>query len=127
MKESYSIYNVLEAIRKRPGMYVGEIDLNYINSFIWGYEMAMDDAGVEDVSRPEFRKFHEFVRAKYNYYESTAGWANMIKAVVLGLNPETVCWEGYDSEMTIEQQKQALSKFYELLDEFKSMVPDARG
>lgn len=118
-KKKYSIYEALETIRKRPGMYVGDIDLNAINTYLAGYWMAMKDADINDVSNPEFHTFHEFVRARYNYDESTAGWANMIKAVVIGLDPEKIRWENYDKDMTFEQQKEALALFYQLIEEFK--------
>ena len=119
-KRKYSIYDALETIRKRPGMYVGDIDLNAINTYLSGYWMAMNDADFDDVSNPEFSKFHEFVRARFNYVESTAGWANMIKAVVIGLDSENIYWENYDKDMTFEQQNEALALFYKLIDEFKA-------
>jgi hypothetical protein len=118
-KREYSIYDALKTIRKRPGMYAGDIDLNAIKTYLAGYTMAMIDAELEDVSEPEFHSFHEFVRAKYNYFESTAGWANMIKAIVIGLEPENLVWEDYDKDMTFEQQKEALVLFYDLLEEFR--------
>lgn len=73
--------------------------------------MAMRDAGVEDVSTPDFDGFHEFVRERYNYFESTAGWANMIKAVVIGLDPNHIRWENYDHAMTFDQKKRRLICF----------------
>lgn len=100
-------------------MYIGDLDLDNLKTYIHGYQRAMDDAKINDVSTPEFHGLHEFVRKKYNYFESTAGWANMIKAVVLGLDPENISWESYDKNITFEQQKEALAKFYELLEEYK--------
>jgi len=106
-------------------MYVGNLgflDLNNFSTYINGYIRAMDDAEINDISSPEFHGFHEFVRSKFNYYEATAGWANMIKAVEIGLEPENIRWESYDKEMTFEQHKKSIIKFYELLDEYRSKL-----
>ncbi|MCW9016555.1 MAG: hypothetical protein OQJ89_06310, partial [Kangiellaceae bacterium] len=112
-KQSYSIYDVLATIERRPGMYVGEVSLYSLMTYLHGYEMAMRDAEVEDESQPKFQDFHEFVRSHYGYFESTAGWARMILAVTIGLNPKNVSWEGFDSDVTYEQHVESVKTFYE--------------
>lgn len=118
----YSIYNILTIIKKRPGMYVGEVSLRSIKVYLHGYEMAMMDAGVKDVSIPRFHDFNEFVREKYGYYESTAGWVNMILAVTIGLDPRNISWKTYGQAVTFEQHKKSVELFYQLLSEFCSKV-----
>ncbi len=118
--KTYSIYEVLERIEQRPAMYTGENTLSSIRSYLSGYRSAMMDMGIEDDSIPEFGNFHEFVRSHFNYYESTAGWMNMILAVAIGLKPESICWTGYDSNVTTEQHKEAIKLFYKLLKEFRT-------
>ena len=117
--DSYDIYNVLERVRKRPGLYIGEENLNSLLVYIGGYSGAMMDAKIACVSKPEFGGFHEFVREKYGYSESTMGWANMILASTLGLDPKNIRWENYDNDVSREQYKESINVFYKLLDEFK--------
>ncbi|WNB74442.1 hypothetical protein [Methylomonas koyamae] len=118
-KVNYSIYDILDRIEKRPGMYVGDVTLGNLMTYMHGYEMAMRDAEVKDVSIPEFHGFHEFVRKKFGYYESTAGWANMILAVTIGLSPKNIIWENYNVGVTYEQHIESVKTFYKLLNEFR--------
>jgi hypothetical protein len=119
-KANYSIYyDVLDRIEKHPGMYVGNVTLGNLMTYLHGYEIAMRDAEVKDVSIPEFHAFHEFVREKFGFYESTAGWANMILAVTIGLSPKNITWEGYDVGVTCEQHIESVKAFYKLLNEFR--------
>lgn len=99
-------------------MFIGDVTLNNLFTYLAGYRTAMDFAGIEDISTPQFNDFHEFVRAKYGYYESTAGWANMILAVTIGLDPNQIRWESYDSEVSQEQHEKSVETFFELIDEF---------
>ena len=119
VERQYSIYDLLAIIRKRPGMYIGEITLNNLFNYISGYRAAMDIAGIEDISIPEFYDFHEFVKEQYGYRESTAGWANMILAVTIGLNPSEIIWENYDSNITSEQHKTSVDRFFQLIDAYR--------
>lgn len=118
-KVNYSIYDVLDRIEKRPAMYIGDVTLGNIMVLIHGYEIAMQDAGIKDGSIPEFSAFHEFVQKKYGYYESTAGWANMILAVTIGLSPDGITWEDYDVGVTREQHFESVKTFFSLLNEFR--------
>ncbi len=112
-------YDHLEKIKVRIGMYVGDVSLKSLDAYISGYLMALSDLNFAQ-EQPNFRDFHEFVRAKYNYFELTAGWANMITAVVLGYKPENIVWADVFAEtMTFEQHQQSIALFYELLEEFK--------
>lgn len=119
-KNTFDIYHILEKIRHRPAMYIGDETLENLRSFLAGYSMAMNEHKKEDASQPRFSDFHEWVREYYGYYESTAGWANMILAVVLRLEPQTISWENYDKGVTFEQHRESVRTFYALLDEYRS-------
>ncbi len=113
-------YDHLEKIKVRIGMYIYEVSLKSLFIYISGYMMALSELNIAQ-EQPKFHDFHEFVRAKYNYFESTAGWANMITAVVLDYQPENIVWEDVFAEtMTFEQHQQSIELFYELLAEFKN-------
>ncbi len=111
-KDEYSneiFYQMLNRIRKRPGMWLGTSDINVLKTYIDGYCNALMDLDVY-AAKPQTSLFpldfwfmHEFSKIKTNSYESTSGWANLILKECGG-NP-----------------KIALERFFEYLDEFCSL------
>ncbi len=120
MKRSYSLYDVIETIEKRPQMYVGERRLKNMGLFLGGYRMAMHDAGVEDATEPAFVGFHEFVRQKLNFSVGSAGWDLLILAVAAGCDPPQVRWEDLVAPRSPEVHEKSLELFFQLLQEFRS-------
>ena len=114
MKENYELLKKIEA---RPAMWTGELSLKSIRTFIDGYSFALSEYQLIETNEKELN-FHDWVANKLGFYESTAGWQNMILAVTIGLDPKTIRWENYDSEVTKEQHEKSIRKFYELLEEF---------
>ena len=110
-------YKVLKRMERRPGMWLGECTLKAFCTFLMGYQSSLVDRGFDDDILPSY-EFFEWVKDKLGYYESTAGWANMILASTMGLNPKTIKWEDYDKEVSIEQHLSSIKKFYELVEEF---------
>lgn len=119
IKNEYSVYDVLATLETRPGMYMSDITLNHFMTYLFGYEMAMRNVGIKDMSKPKFQGFHEFVKEKYGYFESTAGWANMILAATIGLSPKNIRWENYDINVTREQHLESIKTFYSLINEYR--------
>jgi hypothetical protein len=115
----YSIYEVIEFVRHKPGMYLGYSTPHMLLVFLDAYRMAMDHAGIEDVSEPPYMGFFDWVAEKFGFSESTAGWANMILAITLGLNPKQLDWETYDQHASTEQQAKALQTCFECFDEYR--------
>ena len=113
MKESYKLLKKMEA---RPAMWTGELSLKSIRTFLDGYWYALNEHQLVETEIE--LNFHDWIANKLGFYESTAGWQNMILAVTIGLNPKTIEWEDYDSEVTKEQHEQSIRKFYELVEEF---------
>jgi hypothetical protein len=109
MKKTVDLYSILSDIQARPGMYLGQPSIRLLRAYIdgifhlssWGLEE------VEVISNPEFRGFHEWVKEKYGYFESTSGWCNMLLAQA------TVAVGFKDAEAY------AMTKFFEDLEEFK--------
>lgn len=98
------IYDLLDLVRRRPGMYFGYHSPTHLHSFLSGYYFA--DYLIEE-DKNGFRKFsdfHDWVAAKLGYYESTSGWAYMI-------------------EDQREDKEEALWLFFKLLDEFRGLTP----
>ena len=100
-----NIYDLLDEIRRRPGMYIGDHSPTRLRSFIFGYCFALsENESKEDLSESNFYGFHDWVAIKYGYNESTSGWCHMIE----------------------EQRKcpeEALWLFYQLLDEYRNLHP----
>ena len=115
----FSIYRAIDIVRRRPGMYIGDPSPEKLLVFLWGYMLAMGHAGLEDKSEPSFQGFHNWVAKRFGFYESTAGWPNMILAITLGLDPRTIRWEGYDATATGAQLIEATERCFTLLDEYR--------
>lgn len=79
IEKPYNLYKILWLIEKRPGMYIGTNNLSALHQFINAYTFCanMHDIQEEKIF-PPFYYFHEFIRKKYNWFESTSGWCNMI-------------------------------------------------
>jgi hypothetical protein len=91
--------DLLERIRKRPAMYLGECSLSALYHTIGGYELALGVHGIQtDASLRLPEDFSDWVAYRLHYKESTSGWKNMI----LGVS---------GNEGT------AFNRFFELLDE----------
>ena len=114
----YNIYDVLEKVRTRTGMYIGEQKLENLMSFLAGYRFAMESIGAVNISQPDFHGFHDWVAAKYGFYESTSGWARMILHVELGFGPREQCIDLNKIANEIHHRK-SMKRFFDLVDEFK--------
>lgn len=69
----------------------------------------------ENIDEP----FFDWVANKLGYFESTAGWANMILAYSIGFKPESIIWEEvFDYNITKEQHLRSIQIFYELVEQF---------
>lgn len=113
-------YKILKQIEHRPALWVGENTLNAINLYISGYYHALLDEGLVTTDHTEEPFFDWWVADKLGYYESTAGWANMIVAESMGFNSKDISWEEvFKTQATKEQHMISINRFYELLEEFK--------
>jgi hypothetical protein len=115
MKE---LYKLLKEMEPRPAMWTGELTLKSIRTFINGYSCALHKYEIIDFNKKDEPNFHDWTAKKLGFYESTAGWQNMILAVTIGLNPKEIKWENYDSNVTKEQHEKSIKNFYELLEEY---------
>jgi hypothetical protein len=74
-----SIYDLLCHIGKRPGMYIVEPSIFRLQSFIAGHEAGLGRVGYSMRDAADFFRFHDWVARRLGYFESTSGWANMIR------------------------------------------------
>ncbi|MFT4146559.1 MAG: hypothetical protein QM644_19120, partial [Mobilitalea sp.] len=101
------IYDILDGVREKPALYMGNKNITSLKSFLDGavyasHILGIDD-GYNDFSPIPFRFFNDYVALFYNYVESTSGWLNMI------LN------KNHGDEQV------SFDIFYTLLDNFRSI------
>ncbi len=96
----FTLYERIQKIRERPGLYLGEASISKLRAYLEGYQAALRDCDIPKTEQEEeFYQFHEWVRQYYNFSESTSGWNNMILA-------------------RSSDEAQALEIFFDLFDQF---------
>ncbi|WP_237059076.1 hypothetical protein [Microbulbifer sediminum] len=118
----YSIYDIIDRIRSRTGMYVGEVTLSSINVFLTGYCVAMKDSGIPDTTSPAFfPDFNIWVKNKLGFDSSCIGWCSMILA--FSVNPEAPILRDSIDEICRMAKKpehdKSVDLFFSLVDEYK--------
>jgi len=90
--------NILEQIRQRPAMYLGEVSLSGLYHFLSGYDLAFSQLKAKS---PELipRDFDDWVAYRLHFHESTAGYRNLLLE-------------------RLPDEPKALAMFFELLDEY---------
>jgi hypothetical protein len=96
-----NLYEHLDQIRERPAMWIGNVSVSKLDTYILGYNACCHIKGIEENLFPSWNIFHEFVKRKTNFSESTSGWCNMILTHCAG------------------DEEKAFAVFYEYFDEFK--------
>ena len=95
-----SIYDMLDAIRKKPGLYIATPSINRLHAFIVGYTAGLGRVRFTVRDGEHFHRFHDWVAHRLGFGESTSGWCNMIR-----------------DKSTDEPD--AFHRFFVLLDEFR--------
>lgn len=95
-----SFYDMLDVIRKKPGMYIGEPSINRLDAFLAGHAVALGRVKLTLRGEEGFHRFHDWVARRLGFGESTSGWCNMIR-----------------DKSTSEAD--AFQQFFILLDEFR--------
>jgi hypothetical protein len=95
-----STKSILEDIRKRPIIYLGEKSLYAFRHFWGGYSAALMDHGIQDSTECLIPSdFHDWVAYRLHFREATSGWYRMIR---------------HHSQ----NEAEAFDRFYQLLDEY---------
>ena len=95
-----SFYDLLEAVRLRPALYISPLSITALYNFIHGYLLCTGFQGATN-TQPPWREFNNWVAMRLGFRESTSGWRNMILTAAA------------------EAEDRALDRFFELLEEFK--------
>lgn len=101
-------------------MWTGVTTLQSIHNYVSGYYHALMDNNIVQSTETE-RDFFDWVAEKLGYFESTAGWVNMILAFCAGFEPKNISWEQFlSTTISHDQHLKSIRYFYELIDEFKT-------
>ncbi|MFB2973041.1 hypothetical protein ACE1CD_29110 [Aerosakkonema sp. BLCC-F183] len=77
VKSEY-LYNLLQRIKERPGMYLGRCSITRLSMLLMGYSIARGDLGLPTTEQEqEFEKFQEWIAKRYNI-TSSHGWDSII-------------------------------------------------
>ena len=96
-----TFFGLLDAIRERPGWYVGRKSLQHLHTWLWGFQFArMQVKATPLPGEDEFAGFDFFLCEKYTRHD-TVGWAAKI-----------AYYHHDDAD--------AFDEFYRLLDEFRA-------
>jgi hypothetical protein len=95
-----SIYDMLERIRRKPGMYIAIPSINRLHAFLVGYTAGLGRVGFAVRDGGDFHRFHDWVARRLGFGGSASGWCNMI------LDKST-------------SEADAFKRFFDLLDEFR--------
>jgi hypothetical protein len=95
----YDIYEFIEKIKKRPGMYLGTNSITNLDMVLRGYSLARRDIGLAPTEQErDFVGFQSWIQEKYGF-KSNQSWAKII------------LFESMD-------EQEALKKFFELFEEY---------
>jgi hypothetical protein len=96
------LYEVLQKIKPRPGMYIGRASVSDLFHFLVGYEFARGELDIEptDWENDFHENFQPWVQKKYHVSTSNS-WAKIIM-------------------LHCGSEQEGLNAFYRLLDEFRN-------
>jgi len=96
-----NLYSLLDLIRERPQLYIGDQNFSTLYNNINGYQLYCLNNDIEENLSPKWNEFHDFVAIQLNYTESTSGYKNMIL------------------EQNDFNELKSFNMFYELLGKFR--------
>lgn len=99
--KSEYLYDMLQNIKQRPGMYLGKCSITRLNMLLAGYAMARAELGLPVTEQEkEFGGFQDWIQERYKM-TSSHGWDSIILF--------------YSAD-----EREALNKFFELFEKFRN-------
>lgn len=99
-----NLYEFLDIMRIRPGMYIGKKSITVLHDYIGGYEWACYVHKIEENLIPTFESFNGFVEAYFHYGKTSLNW----KGIIL--------------EQNNGNEELAFEEFYRLFDLFRKRI-----
>lgn len=78
IKTPENLYEYIDLMRLRIGMYLGKESISALDHHINGYRAACAINGIAEQLSPPFEEFHDFVAREYGFPYSSRGWTTMI-------------------------------------------------
>lgn len=96
-----NLYDLLQKIQAKPGMYIGSPNINNLLMFLCGYQQACEEMGLHETEQEtEFAQFQPWLQARFGV-NTSGSWARIILL--------------YSSD-----EADAFKNFFELLSEFRN-------
>ncbi|MFB2937880.1 hypothetical protein ACE1B6_21740 [Aerosakkonemataceae cyanobacterium BLCC-F154] len=95
------VFELLEKIRTKPGMYIGRSSVSDLFMFLVGYEYGRGESGVDPTEEEDdfYGEFQPWLQKKFGI-KTVSSWAKIIM-------------------LFCHDEKAGFEKFFQLLDEFK--------
>jgi hypothetical protein len=95
------LYEMLERIKQRPGMFLGQCSITRFRAFLDGYMSSRADLGLPPTQQEvEFNQFQDWIQIRFKI-SSSHGWDSIILF--------------YSAD-----EKDALNNFFELFEQFRN-------
>lgn len=78
IKPPENLYEYIDLMRQRIGMYLGKESISALEHHVSGYQAACGIKGIAEQLSPPFDDFHDFVAREYGLAYSSRGWCEMI-------------------------------------------------
>jgi hypothetical protein len=101
MANQFDVYELLDAIRRRPEMYIGSHSIVHLQAYLGGCFHMARVYGIERREEPDFRDLNYWVSEQLLGERISNGWCTIILQECGG------------------DENRALDRFFELLDEFR--------
>jgi hypothetical protein len=78
-KQIKTVYDLLDVIRERSGMWIGDASITRLSSFLDGFHVGLGAADRElDPETPAFQDFHDWVATRLGRSKNGHGWSSML-------------------------------------------------
>lgn len=74
MEVKAGLFEILNQIKSRPGLYIGRPSVSELFMFLAGYKIARRELGIKPTEEEVtfYQNFHQFVEKKYHLHTSNA-------------------------------------------------------
>jgi hypothetical protein len=96
------VYDLLDLVRERPGMWIGECTLPVLRAYLEGFSLALYCAGIAFKSEPDFDLFQEWVTKRLGLERGEEGWPQLLLDSVNG--NESLAFQRFWEEVDLYRQ-----------------------